>query len=224
MIKAVFYLKDIDYQTLIDTMMPFIEKGLSKKENPVTNIFSKLISKNGKPTRFSNFLVSLIPKKDEMVACLMPHFDEVLVQYMSGLLSEHGIPAKVTGLKTDTFTRKQESLLRLCVEIDAIDYQTAVQNLLPSLLITLSNKQDGTGRIGHLLLGIKELPVTMVKAAIDAVPPQKRDDLVATVLTEYREDIRKYLNEMIVSKQIKAEIRKIKIESVISETIGDKEV
>lgn len=222
MIRAVFYVKDIDYQMLIDTMMPYIEKGLTKKDNPASDLFSKLISKNGKPTKFSNFMVSLIPKKDEMVACLMPHFDEVLIQYLNSMLSDHGIPAKVTGFKTDSITRKQESLLRFVVVIDSIDYEAAAQNLLPTLLSKLMEKQDSAGRIGHLLFGMKELPAAMVKAAIAAIPPLQRDDIAAAVLTEYREDLRKYLNEVIIRKEIKASIRKIKIESVISDITDDR--
>lgn len=213
MIRTEIFIKNIDYDTLVRIMMPYLEKGLTEKDNLLTGLFAKIISKDGKPTKFSNLLLSLIPKKEDMVACILPHFDELLIELMNSQLEKNKIIARVTNLAIDSLTGKNGKALRLRLEINSIDYEKTIENLMPYLLQWLSEKAHSVGRIGGLLLEWKGLPVTMVKAAIGVIPVNQRDEIVVALLTEYRKELKSFLNEMLVRNHISAEICKIVIEN-----------
>jgi|GEM_PF-4898612 hypothetical protein len=220
MIKAAIYIKDIDYETLLNLMMPQIEKGLTNKKNPILEVFSKVISKNGKPTKFSTLMMGLIPKKDEMVTCLIPHFDKVLIEYLNNQLAQNRITARVTDLKTDRIMRRNEAMMRILLELDSIDYMTILDNLLPTMIDSLSREEDKAGHIGNLLFSRKELSVNMVKAAVDVIPLQQRDVITVAVLTEYRVELRAFLNDLILKNNIRTKIIRVKFESAPNIIIG----
>ncbi|MDD3173916.1 MAG: hypothetical protein PHF63_09675 [Herbinix sp.] len=214
MLKTKIYLKEINYNTLVDLMMPFIEKWLTEKDNIFYNIFSKMISNNGKPTKLSKFLVSVIPNKSNVAASILPHFNEVLIEYLNNLLIKNGIAVRITSIKIESIERRYETMLRIEINIDEIDYEKTIDNLLSVMIQRLSEKEDKSGKIGRLLLSLNGLPNQVLKAAIGAIPKEQRDELAASIISEYKEELADILNSIVSQNNIKAEISEINIHSI----------
>jgi hypothetical protein len=214
MLRAEVYSKNIDCYSLVEMVMPHIEKGLSNTENPLYHMASRVISKNGKPSKFSKFILSVIPKKEDMLVSILSHFDDALVEFLNKQLDVNNIAAKIMSIKTGMFEGKVESMLKIEILIDEIDYGKTIDNLLPHMIQKLSEREDKSGKIGHILLDLRELPSEVMKAAIRAIPVKQRDALIAMILSEYKDEIADTLNAMIVKNNIEAEISDININSI----------
>ncbi len=206
------YLKDIDYHTVVDIAMPYIVKWLSEKDNFFYEMLKNIISRKGKPTVFSKILISVLPKKSDMAASLLPHFDDVLIEYCNNLLVEKNMIAKITSISMNSIERRHETMLKIEVKIDDIDYEKTAVNLLPVLLERLNEKDDKSRKLVRTIRNMNELPEQVLTAAIRAIPLWKRDELVAFVLTEYKEEVSDMLKAVIIKNNIKADIKDFKID------------
>lgn len=213
MIKAKFYVKEIDYNAMIELAMPFIAKGLSDKNNFFFDVVTGIISKNGKPTGFSRLLLSLIPNKDGVAASILPHFDEVFIEYLKEQLRKYRIVARIRSIKFETIERSHRKMLKIEITVEEIDYEQTIKNLAPVILQTLSEKEDKAGKLAKLLLGLKDLPANMLTAAIEVIPKWQRDELLADILMEYQEELTGTLNALAENNNVKAEISEIKVVS-----------
>lgn len=214
MIRAKVYAKNINYNTLVELLMPHIVKWLSDKDSFFYDIFAKMISNKGKPTKFSKLLVSVIPNKTDMAATILPHFDDVLLEYLNSLLVQNNIVAKIISIKTDTLERNHETLLKIEINADEIDYEKTMEYKLPIILQKLSEQEEKSGRLAKLILGLNELPTQVIKAAVGAIPSEQRDDLAVAFLTEYKIELKEMVNTIITNNNVKAEISAIKIDSI----------
>jgi hypothetical protein len=207
MIKAEICVKDIDYDSLLRFMVPLIENELENQDNPILRMAARLIGKNGEPTGLSSLLVSVIPKKEQIIVSLLPHFDKALRQNLNAMLMEYGISAEITGIESRAITIEHEAVLRLGLTISNINYEASVDVLLPALLQILYQKEN---KLAKPLSALKELPAKMIKAAIGVVPPNQRDELVIVFLKEYKEEIRSVLVNLLKGKNIRAKVSRIR--------------
>jgi hypothetical protein len=214
MVIVRLYVKDIDYNTVFDTAMPFIAKGLSDKDNIALDVFKNIISNQGKPSGLSKLVVSLIPNKDGVAVSVLPHYEEELIKFLNDLLRRNNIIAVIKTLSLKTVERSQGKMLRIEVTIDDIDYEQTVTNLAPTVLLKLTEQEGKAGKVAQILMEQNELPGNVLKAAMGAIPKQLRDELLADILMEYRQDLTGVLNELITKNNIKAEIKDIKILSL----------
>jgi hypothetical protein len=213
LINTKFYIKNINYDTIVELTMPYVVQWLSEKDNLFYDILKSIISKKGKPSKFSKLLVSIIPKKTDMTAALLPHFDDVLVEYLNNLLMKNGVTAKITSIDFDSMERRQETMLKIEITIDNIDYDKTVEGLLPVILQKLSEKEEKSSRIAKILKSLDGLPGNMVKGALGAIPKGQRDELAVMLLTEFRDELTETLNTVVNKNHIEAEISEIKFDS-----------
>jgi hypothetical protein len=213
LIRAKLYVNKIDYNTVIDLAMPYIVKELSDKDNFFFDVVTNIISNKGKPSGFSKLLVSLIPNKNNVAASILPHFDEILKEYLNEQLTKYGVTARIKSIRFDTIERSHGKVLKIEITVDEIDYEQTAVNLIP-LLLNLSEKEDQAGKFARLLLKLKELPANMLTAAIEAIPKWQRDELLADILMEYQEELAKVLNEVIEKNDVKAQVSEIKVVSL----------
>lgn len=211
MIRAKLYVKDIDYNKIIELAMPYIVKGLSDKNNLFYDIVTGIISKNGKPSGFSKLLVTLIPNKNSLAASILLHFNEVLKAYLNEQLKKNNIAASIKSVSFETIERSYGKMLKIEITVEDIDYEQTVANLTPVILQKLSEKGDKSGKLAQLLLNLKDLPSNMLAAAIGAIPTLQRDELLADILMEYREELTDTLNKIIENNNIQAQINEIKV-------------
>jgi predicted RNA binding protein with dsRBD fold (UPF0201 family) len=208
------YTEDIDYNTVMDTAMPFIAKGLSDKNNIALDVLKKVISNHGKPSGLSKLVVSLMPNKDNLAASILPHYEEELVKFLNELMRSNHITAVVKSLSFKTIERSPDKMLRIEIMIDEIDYEQTLANLAPTVLLKLAEQEGKAGSIAKLLMERNDLPGNVLKAAVAAIPKQQRDELLADILMEYRRELTETLNELIAKNKVSAEIKDIKVLSL----------
>lgn len=216
MLMVRFYIKNIDYDTFVDKLMPFIEKWLLEKDNIFADAVKKLISKRGRPTTFSRTLISLLPNKNEFTAWLVPHFQEVLLEYLNTMLIDKGIIAKITELHIDHVIRKRsnQSVLKLEVTIASIDYEKTAENLAPMLMQKLAGTDTRTGRIVKMFSEKEGLSGNIAQAVIGAIPEAYRDELLAGILSEAKQEITEMANILIEENDLVARISNLSIKSI----------
>jgi hypothetical protein len=218
MVTGKFYIHNIDYHTLIKMVMPYMAKGLSDRKSIFSDIVKGLISRQGKPRKITDLLVSIIPDKDHTAAAILPHFNEELIQILNDLLSKNRIVAVIKAIDFKSVERTSGKMLKIEITLGDIDYEKSA-NLAPKLFDQLTKLKGSAGKAARFMLsqgeltGNGELPVNIIMAAIGAIPVSQRDELAAGILSEYRKEIKKALNELIVRNNIQAEIRDIKIQN-----------
>jgi hypothetical protein len=193
MLKLSAEVQDIDYSTLVNMIMPS--------------------HRQGKPNRFTRFLVSTIPKKTELAVWILPRFNEILKEYINNLLEKYQVAALVKGLKAETVERGYKKMLRVEFIIDEVDYEKTVDGLLPIVLQQLAEKEDESSKLPKILLKLKKLPRQVLGAAVRAIPKEQRDEVTALFLNEYKEELADTLNSILLQNSIKAEIKNIKVEA-----------
>ncbi len=212
-IRTRLYINNIDYDTLVEMLMPYIDKALSEKDNPLYGIVNRVINNDGKPSKFSKFLFSVIPDKSNMVALIFPYFDELMIKYTNELLIRNNLSAKIMSIKIKNCEGGQKAMLKIEIKLDEIDYEKTAENLLPQIIQKLSEKEDQSGKLGRFLLKFNGLPNQVLKAAIAAIPIEERDALVVAFLSEYKEEIITACNEMITQNNVQANISEMKFGS-----------
>jgi hypothetical protein len=208
------YAKNIDYNTIVETAMPYLANWLSEQDNFFYEILKKMISKKGKPTAFSKILVTLMPKKSEMAAAILPHFDDVLIEYLNNNLIKKYASARISSLKMDTVERRNDTMLRIEIKVEDIDYEKSASALFPLLLSKLSDKDEKTQKIAHLIEGLGELPNQVILAALGAIPVQQRDELAVKILSEFDLELVTTINSIIEGYHMKANVTNIKVDSI----------
>lgn len=213
MLTCKLYIKDIDYNSVIDKLMPIITKELSDKDNVFFTVLKNIISRNDKPTGITKLLVSIIPKKDDIVVSLLQQYAAEIVLYTNEVLSKYMLIADMKSLKTRTIERDGSKLIKLEITIDDIDYEQTIVNVIPIILEMLKKQNEIAGKAVSILSKNSELVENMVKAAIKEIPENKRDELVAGILMEYNKEIKDTTNQAIVENNIKAVIKEIAIQN-----------
>lgn len=211
MLRVRLYLKDIDYISILNLVMPYMEKWLSKNNNTLLELLKNLISKEGKPSGFSKFIVNILPCKDNILTSVVSNNGAVFTAYLNDLLRKNGIVVCIEKLYVVTVEGSKNDMLKVEVTIDAIDYEETMENLVPMILQKMSETENNTRKLAELLLSLNELPINMLKAAIGVVPRYQRDELLTKFLSLYTQEITEVLNSTLSKNNIKAEIEQINI-------------
>lgn len=214
MIRIRMDIKNIDYITLLEISMPYLEKWLDERDNLLFDMIAKLVSNHGKPSKFSSFLVSLVPNKDHMVVSILPRFHDSIKKAINEIMVKNDIIALITFVNTKSIERDGKTMIRIELEIDQIDYITSAEKVLPKVIENLSLKEERAGRLGRMLLNMKETPVNVIRAAMSAIPKEQRDKLFTAILMEYKEELVSGLNGLISENNVKAQISNIQINSM----------
>ena len=84
------------------------------------------------------------------------------------------------------------------ISVNNVDYEAALDTLLPVLLEHLSKKSENAF-LASVLSKTKGVSSIAAKAALKALPQDTRDELAVACLNHYKEDIQRLLT--VVSKQ-----------------------
>lgn len=101
-------------------------------------------------------------------------------------------------------------MIDIKISVSHVDYEAALDTLLPVLLEHLSKSSQNT-LISSILQKTKGLSSIAAKAALKALPQETKDELAVVCLNYYREDIQRLLTEMSKQKGIAMEIERIHI-------------
>lgn len=94
------------------------------------------------------------------------------------------------------------------ISVNNVDYEAALDTLLPVLLEHLSKKSENAFLVS-VLSKTKGVSSIAAKAALKALPQDTRDELAVACLNHYKEDIQRLLTEASKQKGIALQIEGI---------------
>ena len=101
-------------------------------------------------------------------------------------------------------------MLELKLQIKDLDYSALAELLLPKM-IEQKAKKDESGLMSKLLQKTKGMTTSAAKAALGVLPQDMKDDITASFLMHYREDIVKALYKMAKENNVKVDIGEIEV-------------
>lgn len=101
-------------------------------------------------------------------------------------------------------------MIDIKISVSNVDYEAALDTLLPVLLEHLSKKSENAF-LSSILSKTKGVSSIAAKAALKALPQDTRDDLAVACLNHYKEDIQRLLTEASKQKDIALQIDGIDI-------------
>ena len=101
-------------------------------------------------------------------------------------------------------------MIDIKISVSNVDYEAALDTLLPVLLEHLSEKTENAF-LSSILSKTKGVSSIAVKAALKTLPQDTRDDLAVACLNHYKDDIQRLLTEASKQKGIALQIDGINI-------------
>lgn len=100
-------------------------------------------------------------------------------------------------------------MIELTVLIKSIDYDSIINNILPALSEKLA-QTDKNGPLQLLFGKFNELSDSAIKAALQVLPQEVKDELVVSFLENYKEDIIKNINQTAADNKLNIVIGDLK--------------
>ena len=101
-------------------------------------------------------------------------------------------------------------MIDIKISVSNVDYEAALDTLLPLLLEHLSKKTENAF-LSSILSKTKGVSSIATKAALKTLPQDTRDDLAVACLNHYKDDIQRLLTEVSKQKGIALQIDGINI-------------
>lgn len=209
MIICRLYIKNIDYLSVVERLMPFIARELSDLNNVFTDIIKNIISKNDKPRAFTKILVSLIPNKDELAVSLLQQYSYDILLYANKALHNLMIIAEIKSIKARTLDKACGRLIKLDIQIDDIDYEQTAVNLMPMTLDMIDKDSKIAGKAISIITKNYKFIEKMLRAALKDLPDDEKNEMLVNILREFRKEIIDAVNQAIVRNGVKAELKDI---------------
>lgn len=209
MIICRLYIKNIDYLSVVERLMPFITRELSDLNNVFTDIIKNIISKNDKPRAFTKILVSLIPNKDELAVSLLQQYSYDILLYANKALHNLMIIAEIKSIKARTLDKACGRLIKLDIQIDDIDYEQTAVNLMPMTLDMIDKDSKIAGKAISIITKNYKFIEKMLRAALKDLPDDEKNEMLVNILREFRKEIIDAVNQAIVRNGVKAELKDI---------------
>lgn len=105
-------------------------------------------------------------------------------------------------------------MLKLEVTFDEINYAEFAAGLIPMLLENLSGKDDKSKEVAALIANLGDAPERMLAAAFRELPQQDMNNLLAGMVTVYREELMKLANDKLKEQNISGGITDIRLDNV----------
>ena len=96
-------------------------------------------------------------------------------------------------------------MIDIKISVSNVDYEAALDTLLPVLLEHLSKKTENAF-LSSILSKTKGVSSIAAKAALKTLPQDTRDDLAVACLNHYKDDIQRLLTEASKQKGIALQI------------------
>ena len=152
--------------------------------------------------------IAFLPKsmKDAMLIKLFEQNQSAIIAQLNRLLSDKGIKLEIT----NAAIAGGSDLMKIRFDIDNVNYEEIIIKFLPQIT-ELIPKNDNTSVFTETLGIVGDNLEAMVKALLDTLDDEKKEQLVKLFANRYSLNISSFLNKLIADNGITAEITEIKI-------------
>jgi hypothetical protein len=216
MLKLKAKLIKVDYEKIANRFLPDLFKNVTEDSKLSTKIANELLVKNKVTNGIAKGIIKMIPQKTkasitiDLITHNIDNIREAINEYFEG----NYIALKIVEIRIKELNKVGNDMIKLEITLKEIDYNTLIGNILPKLLISMSGTEDKTGKLAQLLLGMEDVPNKMLDAALGVLPQDAKDDLLIRMLSIYKEDILKQINNLAKEQQIAAEVSDLKVENL----------
>lgn len=105
-------------------------------------------------------------------------------------------------------------MIKLDLVLDEIDYNKVIDYIVPKLVDNLIIKDNKLARLFTMISDVNTLSSDMLKAALDTLPQQKKNDLIVSLFTVYNEDIIEQINKLLTKNDIAVNISQVNAENI----------
>ena len=209
MIICRLYIKNIDYNSVVERLMPVITKELTELDNVYSTIIKKIISKNDKPRTLTKLVVAMVPNKDELAVSLLQQYSEDIRKYANNALRNLMINAEIKSLRGRAVEKACGREIRIEVTIDDIDYEQTAANLMPLVLNLIKKDNKMAEKALSIITKNYKFIEKMLRAALKDLPDDEKNEMLVNILREFRKEIIDAVNQAIVRNGVKAELKDI---------------
>jgi hypothetical protein len=204
-----------DYAKIADRFLPDLLKDKTADNKLPNQIANMLLVKDGVASKFAKGIIKIIPQraKDNIAYDLIRHNKHQIIESVNKYLEENQIAISVADMLIKDPEKVGYDMLKLEIVLNEIDYNSVIENVLPKLFISMSEKSDKQGELAKVLLDMKDTPIKMIIAALDVLPQQAKNEFIVKMMSIYNVDIIKYINTMASEQRITAEVAAINIEN-----------
>lgn len=104
-------------------------------------------------------------------------------------------------------------MLELKLQIKDLDYNALAELILPKVIEQKVQKEEGSF-FSKILRKTKGMTTSAAKAALGVLPQDVKDDLTASFLMHYRDDIIKALYKLAQDNKVKVEIGELEVKKL----------
>jgi len=216
MLKLKAKLIKVDYEKIANRFLPDLFKNVTEDSKLSTKIANELLVKNKVTNGIAKGIIKMIPQKTKasITVDLITHNIDNIKASINEYFEGNYIALEIVEIRIKESSKVGYDMIKLEITLKEIDYNSLIGNILPRLLINLSGTEDKTGKLAQLLLGLEEVPNKMLEAALGVLPQGEKDDLLIRMISIYKEDILKLINNLASEQQIAAEVSDLKIENL----------
>jgi len=204
-----------DYANIADRFLPDLLQGKVTDHKLSNRIANMLLVKEGSASKFAKGIIKIIPQqtKNNIAYDYITNNKDKIVESVNKYLEDSQTAISVADITIKDPDKVGNDMLKFEIILNEIDYISVIENTLPKLLISMSDKSDKQGELAKVLLDMEEIPIKMIVAALDILPQQAKNDLIVKLQTIYNDDIIKFINNKVIEERIIAEVATIKIEN-----------
>lgn len=213
MLKLRLELVRVDYDQIVQRLLPEALEGSAESTSFSMRLAGKLLVKGGETSNLTKGVLKLIPQQTKesfayhLVLRNQERIRETLNQFLlrelDGLLIE-----SLQILDTD---KAVYDVIKVEVSLGEIDYDKVFGQLVMKLLANLSQKPDQSGRMARTFLALGDTPGEMVTAALSVLSQEAKDQLLVDLFSNCQEDVLASLNHVLEQQGISAQVAKLKV-------------
>lgn len=204
-----------DYANIADRFLPDLLQEKTTEHKLSNRIANMLLVKDGSASKFAKGVIKIIPQraKNNMAYNFITNNKDKIVESVNKYLVDSQFAISVAEMIIKDPDKVGNDMLKFEIILNEIDYNSVIENTLPKLFISMSEKSDKQGELAKVLLDMEEIPIKMIVAALDILPQQAKNDFIVKLQSIYNSDIIKFINNKVSEEHMIAEVVAIKIEN-----------
>ncbi|TJX15882.1 hypothetical protein E9840_01625 [Tissierella creatinini] len=145
----------------------------------------------------------------------VPMVKRKIIGGLNELFMEKKLTLKLVGMDSKKVEREGEKMLKLDFLFNELDYESVLSELLRIMLESNLKKDGEIGDTSKYINGLGEVPYNMLKAALETLPQEQKDEIVTNIIRINRNKIVSLINNLAEKNNIKAELSSMNVAMVM---------
>ncbi len=145
----------------------------------------------------------------------VPIVKRKIIHGLNDLFIEKKLTLKLVGMDSKKVEREGQKMLKIDFLFNELDYESVLSELLRIMLESNLKKDGEIGDTSRYILDLEEVPYNMLKAALETLPQEQKDEIVTKLLRINKNKIISLINNLAEKNNIKAELSSMNVTMVM---------